>query len=146
MLTDSTVICEYLNEQYPEPSLLPAFPSQRGRACWLEEYADSRLGDVLIWHFYNQVVIKKYVWNQKPDEAVVQKALTEEIPQVLDYLEAQLPEEGFLFGAISTADIAEEVCMTTPIAQQRDALKAAGAPVSEVTAGTSTPRPGVFAV
>jgi glutathione S-transferase len=36
----------------------------------------------------------------------VQKALTVEIPQILDYLESELPADGFLFGTIGIADIA----------------------------------------
>ncbi len=64
------------------------------------------MGEVFIWHFYNQLVIKKYVWGEAPDEEVLRKAREEEIPQVLDYLERELPPAGFLFGAITVADIA----------------------------------------
>jgi glutathione S-transferase len=32
--------------------------------------------------------------------------LNEEIPQILDYLETQLPPDGFIFGDVSIADIA----------------------------------------
>jgi glutathione S-transferase len=105
-LSDSTVICEYLEERYPEPSLFPQGPARRARARWLEEFADSRMGEVFIWHFYNQLVIKKYVWGEAPDEEVLRKAREEEIPQALDYLERELPPAGFLFGAVTVADIA----------------------------------------
>src|SRR5271169_900299 len=47
-LCDSTVICEYLEELHPTPELLPKRSAERARARWLEEYADTRLGDVLI--------------------------------------------------------------------------------------------------
>ena len=43
-LTDSTVICEYLNERYATPPLMPCDYVQRARARWLEEYADTRMG------------------------------------------------------------------------------------------------------
>ena len=105
-LADSTVICEYLDERYPSPPLLPQGAAARARSRWLEEYADTRMGEVFVWHLFNQVVIRRFVWQEKPDEAVVQKALTEEIPQVLDDLERELPAEGFLFGAIGVADVA----------------------------------------
>src|SRR5215510_415193 len=39
-LADSTVICQYLEDRYPTPALLPADIGQRARARWLEEYAD----------------------------------------------------------------------------------------------------------
>ena len=37
------------------------------------------------------------------------KTLAEDIPQVLDYLEAQAPADGFFFGAFSIADVAVAV-------------------------------------
>lgn len=104
-LADSTVICEYLQDRYPEPALYPHDIVQRARARWLEEFADTRMGDVFIWQLFNQVAINPFVWGQKTDEAALKKTLTEDIPQVLDYLEAELPSDGFLFGDLSVADI-----------------------------------------
>jgi glutathione S-transferase len=43
-LSDSSVICAYLDEAYPGRPLLPADPKDRARARWLEEYSDTRLG------------------------------------------------------------------------------------------------------
>jgi glutathione S-transferase len=105
-LADSTVICEYLDERHPDPPLLPATVERRARARWLEDYADTRMGEVFIWRLFNERVINPYVWKKPTDEAVVRQALEVEIPQILEYLEAQLAPDGFLFGAISTADIA----------------------------------------
>jgi glutathione S-transferase len=105
-LADSTVICEYLDERCPEPSLLPDDPAARARARWLEEYADSKLGEAFIWHLFNQVTIRRFVWGEPPDEAVLQHAREVEIPQALDYLEGQLPAEGWLFGTLGRADVA----------------------------------------
>jgi glutathione S-transferase len=105
-LCDSTVICEYLEERHPTPPLLPRGAADRARARWLEEFADTRMGDVLIWKFYNQLVIRRFVWGEKPDEDVVRRARDEEIPAILDYLEPQLPPSGFLFGAVTVADVA----------------------------------------
>lgn len=104
-LCDSTIICEYLEELHPTPALLPAGPAERARARWLEEYADTRLGEVLIWRFYYQLVVRRFVWGEEPDTALVAKARDQDIPGVLDYLETQLPAEGLLFGDLSIADI-----------------------------------------
>lgn len=104
-LTDSSVILQYLEDRYPAPALYPADVADRARARWLEEYADTRMGDVFIWQLFNQVAINPYVWGKKTDEAALAKTLAEEVPQVLDYLETQLPQKGFLFGALSVADI-----------------------------------------
>jgi len=104
-LSDSSVICQYLEDRYPQPALYPADVADRARARWLEEYADTRMGDVFIWQMFNQVAINPYVWGKKTDEAALAKTLAEEVPQVLDYLETQLPQKGFLFDALSIADI-----------------------------------------
>jgi glutathione S-transferase len=105
-LADSSVICQYLEERYPEPALYPRDIVDRARARWLEEFADSRMGEVFIWRLFNQVAIKPFVWGEQTDPEVVEKTLREEIPHVLDYLEAQIPPEGFLFERVSIADIA----------------------------------------
>jgi glutathione S-transferase len=104
-LCDSSVICQYLEDRWPEPALYPRDVAQRARARWLEEFADSRMGDVFIWRYFNQLVIRPRVWNEAPDEAVVKQAREVEIPSVLDYLETQLPREGFLFGEPGIADV-----------------------------------------
>ena len=181
---DSTVICEYLEERYPQPRLFPQGEPQRARARWLEEFADSRMGDVIVWRFFNQFVIRRFVWGEKPDETLVAKARDVELPAILDYLEQQVPGDGFLFGEVGVADIAlaaffrnaafvryaidparwpkvaayvsraldleafrrlrpfEELSLRTPIARHRDALREAGAPVSEATFYTDSPRRG----
>jgi len=104
-LCDSSVICQYLEERHPEPSLYPCDFADRARARWLEEFADTRMGDVLIWKLFNQVVINPFVFGEKTDEAILKQALSEDIPGVLDYLESQLPADGFVFGDFSIADI-----------------------------------------
>lgn len=105
-LCDSTVIAEYLDEAYPQPPLLPVGPVARARARWIEEFADSRLGDVIIWRLFQHRVIKPAVWREPGDEAIVARAL-DELAGCCDWLEAQAPAGGFLFGsALSIADIA----------------------------------------
>ena len=105
-LCDSSVICQYLEERHPEPALFPRDVALRARARWLEEYADTRMGDVFIWKLFNQRVINPFVFGEKTDEAILQQALTEDIPNVLDYLESQLPADGFACGDFGIADVA----------------------------------------
>lgn len=108
-LCDSSVICQYLEDRYPEPALYPEDVSDRARARWLEEFADSRMGDVFIWGLFDHAVISPAVWGTPRDRAVIERIVSEEIPPVLDYLESQLPREGFLFGAPGVADISVAV-------------------------------------
>lgn len=186
-LCDSSVICQYLEEAHPSPALYPAGLADRARARWIEEYADTRMGDVFIWRLFNQVAIGPAVWGRPVDKEAVRRTIDEDIPQVMDYLESLAPEAGFLFGErLSIADLSvasffrnasfsrytpdaarwpkaaglvqrtladsaftrlmpfEDLCMRTPIAQQREALKSAGAPLTEDTWATATPRAGVM--
>jgi glutathione S-transferase len=104
-LCDSSVILQYLEDRYPAPALLPADIAERARARWLEEYADTRMGEVFIWQLFNQVAIGPHVFGRPTDEAILKRAIEEEVPQVLGYLESQLPAEGFACGALSVADL-----------------------------------------
>ena len=105
-ISDSTVICEYIEEAFGGHRLLPADPRDRARARWLEEYADTRLGDVFIWGLFYPKIVQPLVWGEPGDPARIERSLTTDIPAALDYLEQQLPASGFLFGDIGTADIA----------------------------------------
>lgn len=104
-LCDSSVICQYLEDAYPARPILPADVRDRARARWLEEFADSRMGDVFIWGLFYPQVVQPVVFGQPGDAARIEKTLSADAPAVLDYLEAQLPAEGFLFGEIGLADI-----------------------------------------
>jgi len=185
-LCDSSVICQYLEERYPQPALYPADLATRARARWLEEYADTRMGDVFIWQLFNEVAINPHVWGKPTDQAVLQRTLNEDIPGVLDYLEGQLPEAGFLCGDFSIADIGvasffrnaafaryrvdaarwpktaafvervlaleaferlkplEQAMLRAPIPEQRAALAKAGAPLTDESYASATPRRGVM--
>jgi len=188
VLTDSSVICQYLEDLQPAPALFPADIRDRARARWLEEFADTRMGDVFIWRLFNQMAIRPSVWGEKGDRELVDRTLKEDVPTVLDYLEAEAPADEFRFGGLSIADIApacffrnagwvrfqieaarwpraaawmartlatpafqklaaiEDSVLRTPIAEQREKLKALGAPISAETYATATPRRGIMPI
>jgi glutathione S-transferase len=104
-LCDSSVICQYLEDRWPEPSLYPRDVAERAHARWLEEFADTRMGEVFVWRLFHQRVIRPHVFGEKTDEAVVARTLAEDVPAVLDYLESVLPREGHACGALSIADV-----------------------------------------
>jgi glutathione S-transferase len=106
-LSDSSVICAYLDERWPDRPLLPADLRDRARARWFEEYADTRLGDVFIWGLFYQKFVRPMIWGEAGDTVRIEKTLTQDLPRELDYLERELPASGFLFGQdIGLADIA----------------------------------------
>ncbi len=104
-LCDSSVIVQYIEETRPGPSLWPADPVQRARARWIEEFADTRLFDVLGWRLFFQIALKPRFFGTEADPEIVEKAREVELPAILDYLEGQMPETGFLFGDLSIADL-----------------------------------------
>lgn len=106
VLNDSSVICQYLEERYPQPSLYPVDIGQRAQARWLEEYADSRLGQVIIWQLFHQLVINRGIWQREPDQAILQRTYDEDLPSICNYLEGRIPPSGWLCGELSIADVA----------------------------------------
>ncbi|MBO9697299.1 MAG: glutathione S-transferase family protein [Sphingopyxis sp.] len=107
VVNDSTVIAEYLDEAYPEVPVLPKGARQRAQARWIEEYADSRLGDLCIWGLFFPKIVAPFVFRRTPDEEAIAKVTDTELPIALDWLEARAPAKGFLFGdMVSVADLA----------------------------------------
>src|SRR5262249_39769239 len=82
-------------------------PYEYARALWFEEYADSKLADVLgRGVFFHKVVAPRFL-GQQTDEAAVQKTLEEDYPPVCDYLESQLAAPEAIAGTrFSIGDIA----------------------------------------
>jgi glutathione S-transferase len=106
VVPDSSVICAYLEKKHPKPALYPDDPAAYAKALFLEEYADTKLFEVLVPVLFERVV-KRFVFQQEPDEARVAHQLDVEIPPVLDYLERQLPEGGgAALGRFGIADVA----------------------------------------
>lgn len=104
-LCDSTVICEYLEERYPAPAVFPSGAAQRARARWVEEFADTRFGDVAIWKIFYHAVVIPFVFGKEREVDKIKRAVDEDLPQAMNYLESIAPADGFLFGAPSVADI-----------------------------------------
>ena len=52
-----------------------------------------------------QRFMRPMVLKQETDEELVKKIIDKQLPPILDYLEAQVPAEGFIFGDFMIADI-----------------------------------------
>jgi glutathione S-transferase len=95
-LPDSSVIIAYLERTHPEPPLYPSDPYEYARALWFEEFGDGGMAPVIGTKIFFQRVVAPRFLNQKPDEAAIQKTLTEEIPPLFDYLEKEIGDKQFL--------------------------------------------------
>jgi glutathione S-transferase len=90
VVPDSSVICAYLERKHPSPALYPEAPADLAKALFLEEYADTRMAEVMGGIFFERFV-KPQILRQVTDEARVQELLERALPPVLDYLESQVP-------------------------------------------------------
>ena len=106
VLNDSTVISEYIEERWPTPPSLPANAEARGRARWLDQYANSRMGDVFLWKSFGAKLVAPLVFKTELDVAAFDDNINTDVADVMDFLESEAPEEGFFVGAFSVADVA----------------------------------------
>ena len=106
-LADSSVICHYLEEQYPDlPPLYGHTPAQRARINWLEKYADYELAPLTTFVVFRNRVLQPTL-QQPCDEAAVQSALHDKLPSHFDYLEKTLGSADYCVdNQLSMADLA----------------------------------------
>ena len=105
-ISDSTAIVAYLDALKPEPALIPPEPRARARTMWFDEFADTILFSTGGTMFFNRIVAPKFL-GRDGDLAAADKAEREDLPRLLDYLEGQIPDSGFLVAdRLTLADIA----------------------------------------
>lgn len=106
VLSDSSAIIHYLEAKHPAPELIPAEPRARGRTIWFDEFADTLLCGCGAKMFFNRIVAPRFL-GREGDDAVADAAERDELPPLLDYLEKEIPDSGFLVAdRFSIADIA----------------------------------------
>jgi glutathione S-transferase len=105
-LPDSSCILAYAEKIQPNPPLYPSDAKEFGRALWYEEYADSKLTEVLTPFFFERIIKKNFL-QQEPDEERLKGVAADAVPPVLDYLEGEVADREYLVGgSFSIADIA----------------------------------------
>lgn len=100
VLYDSTIINEYLDDEYPYPPLMPKDSEGRARVRLLEDFRDT--------HF-NPACVEILREMRKPEAERDQKRIDQakaEITKCFDRLERELEGREYLAGAFSLADIA----------------------------------------
>ena len=98
-LPESEVICEYLEDAYPEPSLRPADPWNRARMRLLSRICDFYLVMAMV-PLFNLSARSRRHWEPEKVEAAADK-----VAEALAYLEAYIGEDGYAVGhALSQAD------------------------------------------
>lgn len=97
---DSTIINEYLEDEYPEPRLMPEDSAGRARVRLFEDYCDtSFIPPTMV------VLAEMYKPEDQRDDELLQRYRTE-IARVVARLDRQLEGNDYLVGAYSLADTA----------------------------------------
>ena len=97
---DSTMINEYLEDEYPLPHLLPEDSALRARARTFEDYAD------IAFTLPVGVLMAEVRKPEAERDAERVRKAREEVERVLAYLNGVLGEHAFLAGEFSVADAA----------------------------------------
>jgi len=105
-ITDSTIICHWLEREFPETPLLPADNILAANVLWLDEYANSTMSPVISGHLYSEVILATDFFKRDPIQSDIDTALETEIPEILDYLATQLTDNYLVGDSLTLADIA----------------------------------------
>ena len=97
---DSTIINEYLEDEYPYPSLMPKDSEGRARARMLEDFRDSHFNP-----FFVHIIHEMRKPEGERDAARIDNAKAE-ITKVFDRTEKELKSKEYLVGTFSLADAA----------------------------------------
>jgi glutathione S-transferase len=97
---DSTIINEYLEDEYPYPALMPSDSEGRARARMMEDFRDTR---------FNPACVKLMYEMRKPEgerDSNVITSANADLNQCFERIERELQGKEYLAGTFSLADIA----------------------------------------
>ena len=105
-IRDSSVICHYLDDLYPDPQLVADSPLVKAQLDWLEKFADNELAPAITATAFRHRVIFRAMGTPF-DEAEIDAIIEEKSPPLFDYLNETIGNSNFLVGnQLSLADIA----------------------------------------
>lgn len=105
LISDSSVICDYLENIHPSPSLYPTDSRDRARALWFEEYADTLLTQVCARVFWMYIIIPVRS-GKSARQTEIDAFRDKNFPGAFDYLESVAPDgSGIVNNEFSIADI-----------------------------------------
>ena len=104
VFTESTPICEYLDESYPIPKLIPADQKLRFETRRMTSWFDDKFYNEVTKNLLNERVYKKIFKIGQPDSSAIKEGLRK-IKFHFDYLEWLLEKRNWLAGEkMSLAD------------------------------------------
>lgn len=106
-IADSSVIIAYLDRQNPDNPLYPTDPKKYAEARWYEKYGDEVVTEVVHHKILFEKIVKPKLFGKPTNQVILTKAINEELPKVLTYLEHALEGKQWITGDnFTAADIA----------------------------------------
>ena len=106
VIVDSYAICEYLEERYPDPSLLGRDSAQRAETRRLTAWFDTKFHAEVTTRLVGEKVFKKFLQTGEPSSDAIRSAC-ENVHAHLDYIGYLAEQRNWLAGdTVSLADLA----------------------------------------
>jgi glutathione S-transferase len=110
VVPDSSVICAYLERVQPAPALYPQDAAELAAALFLEEYADTRMSEI-IGGIAFETFVRPQILKEKGDLARAAE-LRARLPELFDHLELRLSDDReWLLSRFGIADAAVGVML-----------------------------------
>ncbi len=106
-ITESADIVVWSDQNLPLPRLIPADPAQKARVLEIQGFADSQMARVFGGMMFGQrIVVPYYFGKAQGKEEMVENAMTQHAPPLLETLAVLLGDRKFVAGDFSVGDIA----------------------------------------
>jgi len=110
VVPDSSVICAYLERKHPAPALYPHDAAELAAALFLEEYADTRMNEI-IGGIAFETFVRPHILKEEGD-ATRAAELRGRLPELYGYLESRLSDDReWLLSRFGVADAAVGVML-----------------------------------
>lgn len=106
-IADSSVIIAYLDRKAPGNPLYPSQPEDFAKTLWFEKYGDEVVASVVHHKILFEKIVKPKLFGKPTDQAILDQAITQELPEILNYLDKELSGKKWIVGnQFTAADIA----------------------------------------
>ncbi|SHG90573.1 glutathione S-transferase [Cognatiyoonia sediminum] len=106
-ITESADVVAWSDQTVPSPAIIPKDPQLRARALDVQRFADGQMAQVFGGMMFGQrIVVPYYFGKAQGKEDMVQNAITQLAPPLLDTVANLIGDESFVARDFSVADIA----------------------------------------
>ena len=104
-ISDSDVILDFIEREFPQSALLPADNLLAARANWFNTYASTVMIPAIGGHLFAEVFLAQAFFNRARLQEDIDLAINQEIPDIFSYLEKELADDYLVGNAMTLADL-----------------------------------------